>query len=104
MTEAETTSLATVTVEAVEAAEVEEVETEQKPPCGECGVELCWRDAAYVPAGEGDLCKRCYQRAERKQLQGEFTPFTVPVLHGRKMVYVARPGNRAMRRQQGAAK
>lgn len=28
-----------------------------------------WRDAAYVPARAGALCKRCYQRQERETLR-----------------------------------
>lgn len=90
-------------VEATAAAVATETGTcPNKPACGECGAELGWRDAAYVPADErGSTCKRCYQRAERRQLRGEFTPYSVPVLRKGKLVMVARPGNRALRRAAG---
>lgn len=72
--------------------------------CTTCGVELGWRDAAYVPASEREQsCKRCYQRAERKALQGEFQPFAMAVLRGGKLNYVARPGNRALRKAEARA-
>lgn len=40
------------------------------PPttCRECHTPFDWRDAAYVPARAGALCKRCFQRQERETL------------------------------------
>lgn len=98
MTQAETM----VAAAGVGGAAVAAGTTPDEPTCEKCGGEMGWRDAAYVPAGER-MCKRCYQRAERRALRGDFLPFTVPVITGGKRIQVARPGNRALRRQRRGA-